>query len=111
MLAEPVFKSSCIKNLTPRPRHVDAATKLEEPLRYRADFAGMLFTLFELPRVEHRHAGVEQDRTDQLGYFDFGNAARVAADGVEIVVWHKVREAFGIPTRWRDDNWWVRQLF
>jgi hypothetical protein len=64
----------------------------------------------EMPRIEKRRARVEQQRPDQLGCPDLGDAIRIAADGVNVVVWDIVSEGSSRAHRRRDDNGWIKLL-
>src|SRR5262249_54962094 len=90
-------------DLAARPRHIDPAAELVEPLCDRADPFRLLLAFIETPRVEQRLAGIEQTRPDELGRPDFRDAPRIAADRIEVIVGDVVLEPAPHAGRWRAD--------
>jgi hypothetical protein len=94
-----------VYNFTKRPCHIDATTELIDPLRHRTESCTPLLSLSELPHIEERYARVEQQRPNQLGGSDLGDATRIATYGVKVVIWDIVPEATsGAHGRRNDDG-------
>lgn len=104
MFAQLRFKFHRVDAVTPGPGHIDATAKLIEALRDLTKSFGMLLALIKLPRIEQRHARIEQQRFDEFGRPDFGNATRIAADGIEVVVRHIIPETVSGAHGRRDDD-------